>query len=248
MSENLLEVSELTVAYRQVVVISGLTLAIAPGQLTCLIGSNGAGKSTLLRALSGMIPSSGGQVTFGGTHITGLAPPDIVELGLVHVPEGRRLFAGMSVRDNLLMGAYARRDGKAALAASLAEVFALFPRLQEREKQDAHTLSGGEQQMCAIGRGLMARPRLLMLDELSLGLAPQMVDELVEALRKVNASGTTILVVEQDVGIALDLAYHGFVLDHGRITLSGSSQDLEQHAGIREAYLGLDAGIISRSL
>jgi len=244
----LLEVSDLTVAYGQVVVISGLTLTIERGQLACLIGSNGAGKTTLLRALSGMIPATRGTVTFEGTRIEKLATPDIVELGLIHVPEGRRLFAGMSVRDNLLMGGYARKDGKAAMLATLDEVFSLFPRLLERQNQDAFTLSGGEQQMCAIGRGLMAQPNLLMLDELSLGLAPQMVDELVAALRKVNATGTTVLVVEQDVGIALDLAYHGFVLDRGQITVSGSSQELEQHPGIREAYLGLDAGIISRSL
>lgn len=248
MTTALLEVSDLTVAYGQVVVISGLTLTIERGQLACLIGSNGAGKTTLLRALSGMIPATRGTVTFEGTRIEKLATPDIVELGLIHVPEGRRLFAGMSVRDNLLMGGYARKDGKAAMLATLDEVFSLFPRLLERQNQDAFTLSGGEQQMCAIGRGLMAQPNLLMLDELSLGLAPQMVDELVAALRKVNATGTTVLVVEQDVGIALDLAYHGFVLDRGQITVSGSSQELEQHPGIREAYLGLDAGIISRSL
>lgn len=248
MTTALLEVSDLTVAYGQVVIINGLTLTIERGQLACLIGSNGAGKTTLLRALSGMIPATRGTVTFDGTRIEELATPDIVELGLIHVPEGRRLFAGMSVRDNLLMGGYARKDGKAAMLATLLEVFSLFPRLLERQNQDAFTLSGGEQQMCAIGRGLMARPNLLMLDELSLGLAPQMVDELVGALRKVNAAGTTVLVVEQDVGVALDLAYHGFVLDRGQITLSGSSQELEQHPGIREAYLGLDAGIISRSL
>jgi branched-chain amino acid transport system ATP-binding protein len=163
---------------------------------------------------------------------------DVVAAGVVHVPEGRRLFTGMSVRDNLLMGAYARRDGADATRGDLELVFRIFPRLAERARQDATTLSGGEQQMCAIGRGIMARPRLLMIDELSLGLAPRLVDELCEALVAINNTGVSILLVEQDVVTALELAAYGYVLDRGRITRHGPAVELLRDPAVREAYLG----------
>jgi branched-chain amino acid transport system ATP-binding protein len=186
-------------------------------------------------------------MTFADADITKLAPDDIVGAGIVHVPEGRRLFAGMNVRDNLLMGAYHRRDGTAAIRRDLDFVFGMFPRLRERRLQDAATLSGGEQQMCAIARGLMAAPRLLMIDELSLGLAPRLVEELSAALVQINETGLSMLVVEQDVLTALDLSHRAFVMVSGRVTLSGSSKSLADNAFIREAYLGVasTAGVAS---
>jgi branched-chain amino acid transport system ATP-binding protein len=192
-----------------------------------------------LRAVSGLIAITSGRVTFADTDITRLAPEDIVAAGIIHVPEGRRLFAGMNVRDNLLMGAYHRRDGTAAIRRDLDFVFGIFPRLRERRLQDASTLSGGEQQMCAIGRGLMAAPQLLMIDELSLGLAPRLVEELSAALSRINETGLSILLVEQDVLTALDLSQRAFVMVSGRVTLSGMSKELVHDAFIREAYLGV---------
>lgn len=236
--EKLLNVSGLSAGYGDIGVLSDISLEVAAGDLVALIGSNGAGKSTLLRALSGVLPATAGSIRFAGQDLAGLAPEQIVGTGLIHVPEGRRLFAGLSVRDNLLIGAYLRRDGKQAIRASMEEVFTLFPRLAERSRQDASTLSGGEQQMCAIGRGLMARPKLLLIDELSLGLAPRVVEELVAALASINAQGTALLVVEQDVEIALGLARHALVLDQGRVLLSGAAEELRQHPLIHAAYLG----------
>jgi branched-chain amino acid transport system ATP-binding protein len=180
-------------------------------------------------------------MTFAGHDISGSRPADIVAAGIVHVPEGRRLFRGMSVRDNLLMGAYARRDGAAAVKRDLEVVYGIFPRLAERLAQDASTLSGGEQQMCAIGRGIMAAPKLLMIDELSLGLSPRLVDELGEALIKINGTGVSILLVEQDVITALELASYGFVLDRGRIALAGKASELMVNPQVTDAYLGATA-------
>ena len=236
---SLLSVENVTAGYGDVQVLWGVDLRVEPGEIVALIGSNGAGKSTLLRTISGLLPATGGRITFADADITRLAPDHIVGTRVVHVPEGRRLFAGMNVRDNLLMGAYHRRDGAPAIRRDLDFVFGMFPRLHERRLQDASTLSGGEQQMCAIARGLMAAPRLLMIDELSLGLAPRVVEELSAALLKINATGLSILIVEQDVLTALELSRHAFVMVSGRITLSGPSKSLAENPFIKEAYLGI---------
>jgi branched-chain amino acid transport system ATP-binding protein len=237
----LLEVDALSVAYGAVEVLWDVSLAVRSGEIVALIGANGAGKTTLLRAISGAIPSRGGRIRLRGHDLTG-APPDArVRHGIAHVPEGRQLFAGMTVRENVRMGAYARADRRvrATLESDLARVFALFPVLAERRDQLAGTLSGGEQQMCAIARGLMTRPALLLIDELSLGLAPVVVDRLIEALRAVHEAGTTLLLVEQDVLTALDLASRGYVTANGRVVLEGASGELRDTDLVREAYLGL---------
>lgn len=238
MSEPLLELANVTGGYGDIQVLWGVEAAVNVGEIVCLIGSNGAGKSTLLRCISAIGVWSRGRITFAGEDVRGRAARDIVEAGIVHVPEGRRLFRGMSVRDNLLMGAYARHDGARAIARDLELVYGIFPRLAERARQDASTLSGGEQQMCAIGRGILASPKLLMIDELSLGLAPRLVEELGEALVKINRTGVSILLVEQDVITALELATHGFILDRGRIVLGGPTQELMASRLITDAYLG----------
>ena len=232
----LLEIAGLQAGYGAVQVLWDVTLRMAAPGIACLVGSNGAGKTTLLRTLSGQIQASAGRVVFAGQPLDRLRPDQVLARGVAHVPEGRRLFAGMSVEDNLLLGAYTARAGA---ARGLERAYTLFPRLQERRRQDASTLSGGEQQMCAIARGLMSEPRLLLIDELSLGLAPRVVDELAAILSGVPATGTSLLVVEQDVATALDLAAEGFVLDRGRIVLAGKSAELAGDARVREAYLGL---------
>ena len=231
-----LTISGLTAGYGAVQVLWGVDLEIADGGITCLIGSNGAGKTTLMRVISGLVPARGGAIRFGGEEVLGASPDQILDLGIAQVPEGRRLFASMSVEDNLLMGAYRRRD---LARRGLERAYALFPRLKERRRQDATTLSGGEQQMCAVARGLMSEPRLLLIDELSLGLAPRVVEELTATLAQVTRDGTAMLVVEQDVATALELAAAGFVMDRGRIILSGPSRDLEANPLVRDAYLGL---------
>ncbi len=232
----LLEIEGLQAGYGAVQVLWDVTLRMAEPGIACLVGSNGAGKTTLLRTLSGQLPALGGRVRFQGASLDRLRPDQVLEAGIAHVPEGRRLFAGMSVEDNLLLGAYTTRP---AAARGLERAYALFPRLQERRRQDASTMSGGEQQMCAIARGLMSEPKLLLIDELSLGLAPRLVDELAATLAGVPATGTSLLVVEQDVATALDLAGEGFVLDRGRIVLSGTSEALAGDQRVKEAYLGL---------
>lgn len=240
MSKNsLLEMTGLEASYGDVQVLWDVSLTVQTGEIVCLIGSNGAGKTTMLRCLSGLIPARGGSIVFDAQQIVNLTPVQLVEHGIVHVPEGRRLFAGLSVYDNLLLGAYRRTDGHIAIARDIEYVYSLFPRLAERRKQDATTLSGGEQQMCAVARGLMASPRLLMIDELSLGLAPKVVEELVAALRSVNAAGTSLLIVEQDVATALDMADRGYVLDQGRTVAQGESEVLRRDPAIRSAYLGI---------
>jgi branched-chain amino acid transport system ATP-binding protein len=241
MSERLLELKGVSGGYGDIQVLWGVDLAVTAGEIVCLIGSNGAGKSTLLRCISGLGIWTGGRIAFAGQDVSGRPPADIVAAGIVHVPEGRRLFRGMSVRDNLLMGAYARHDGAAAIKRDLDMVYGIFPRLAERTAQDASTLSGGEQQMCAIGRGIMAAPKLLMIDELSLGLSPRLVDELGEALIKINRTGVSILLVEQDVITALELASYGFVLDRGRMAISGTARDLMVNSSVTDAYLGATA-------
>jgi branched-chain amino acid transport system ATP-binding protein len=237
MSAPLLDVKDLAVSYGDVQVIWKVDLSVEQGSVVALIGSNGAGKTTILRALSGLLQPTRGTINFAGETVAASSPQDFVRRGLIHVPEGRRLFAGLTVLDNLLLGAYQRSD-RAAINRDLERVFTLFPRLRERHRQDAVTLSGGEQQMCAIGRGLMASPRLLLIDELSLGLAPKIVDELVEALRKVNSEGTSLLVVEQDVATALEFADHAYVIDQGRTTAGGTASAIKSDPAIRAAYLG----------
>lgn len=238
MTAALLEVRNLAVGYGDVQVVWNVDLAVSQGDVVALIGSNGAGKSTILRALSGLLQPGGGTIVFDGEEVKAASPLDFVRRGLIHVPEGRRLFAGLSVLDNLLLGAYGRSDRR-AISADIERVFDLFPRLRERRRQDAVTLSGGEQQMCAIGRGLMAAPRLLLIDELSLGLAPKVVDELIEALRKVNAAGTSLLVVEQDVATALEFADHAYVIDQGRSIAAGTASEILRDPSVRAAYLGI---------
>ena len=233
-----LSVSHLQAGYGDVQVLWDISLEVKPAELVCLIGSNGAGKTTFLRCVSGTVKAAAGTIAIDGRDMTNAPPAELVMAGVAHVPEGRRLFSAMSVRDNLLMGAYLR-DDKDAVTADLERVYAMFPILADRRRQDAGTLSGGEQQMCAIGRGLMAKPSLLMIDELSLGLAPRAVELLIERLRDINRSGVAILLVEQDVMNALELADRGYVINRGQVSMSGASQALLADPTIREAYMGL---------
>ena len=244
MSAALLELQSVSAGYGDVQVLWGVDMAVAAGSIVCLIGSNGAGKSTLLLCISGLIPATAGSIRFAGVDLTRARPSAIVKAGVVHVPEGRRLFAGMSVRDNLLMGAYKRDHGRAVIRRDLERVFEIFPKLAERRHQDATTMSGGEQQMCAIGRGIMAAPELLMIDELSLGLSPRLVEELCAALLSINRTGVTILLVEQDVMTALELADRGYVLDQGRIVLADDSDALANNPVVQQAYLGSIAPLL----
>ena len=229
---------DLQAGYGDVQVLWDVTIEVATGELVCLIGSNGAGKSTLLRCISGLLSIIAGHIVVDGRNMAQAVPADFVRAGIAHVPEGRRLFSAMSVRDNLLMGAYLRAD-KRAVSEDLDRVYSMFPILAERQRQDAGTLSGGEQQMCAIGRGLMARPSLLLIDELSLGLAPRMVELLSERLREINRSGVAVLLVEQDVMNALELASRAYVIDRGRVTKTGASMNLASDPAIRESYMGI---------
>jgi branched-chain amino acid transport system ATP-binding protein len=238
MAEPFLKIEGLGAGYGEVRVLWGIDAEVRPGEITCLVGSNGAGKTTLLRAISGIIRRTEGQVRFGGEDISLLAADQILTRGIAHVPEGRRLFRGLSVRDNLLLGAYLRRD-EAEIRRDLDYVYSVFPILRERQGQDATTLSGGEQQMCAIARGIMSRPKLLMIDELSLGLAPRLVERLSEALVEINRTGMTILLVEQDVMTAFEIAQHAFVIETGRVGLHGTTKALAENPAIRQAYLGI---------
>jgi len=233
-----LEVRNLTAGYGDITVLRSVTFSATSPGITAIIGSNGAGKSTLLRVLSGLVPTKQGTFSLDGRHLAQLGPDGIVEAGIAHVPEGRRLFAGMSVEDNLLMGSFARRVSKTEIRRELASVYELFPRLAERRGQDAVSMSGGEQQMCAIGRGLMAKPKLMLIDELSLGLAPVAVDLLVGSLKQLADSGLGLLVVEQDVAVALELAETALVLDRGQITRQGPARELAADPAVRAAYLG----------
>jgi branched-chain amino acid transport system ATP-binding protein len=239
MGEYLFQVERLTTGYGDIQVLWGVDLDVQAGEIVCLVGSNGAGKSTLLRCISGLLPPMGGRILLRGKPLSLAKPDEILEAGIAQVPEGRRLFSAMSVRNNLLMGAYLRRDGMGAIQKDLEFVFGLFPILSERIRQSAGTLSGGEQQMCAIARGIMSKPALLMIDELSLGLAPLVVERLSEALLQVNQSGISILLVEQDVMTAFELARRGFVLESGRVTLSGPTSELANNPTFQEAYMGI---------
>jgi branched-chain amino acid transport system ATP-binding protein len=232
---TLLRLDSVEAGYRDLVAVRGVSLEVRAGEVVALIGGNGAGKTTTLRAISGLLPLRRGRIEFEGERIDGRASAQVVSRGIAHVPEGRQLFPSMSVRENLELGA---RD-RAARAATLETVFALFPRLRERERQVAGTLSGGEQQMCAIGRGLMAHPRLLLLDEPSLGLAPVMVRLIFETLKAINETGTTILLVEQNVARALALSHRAYVIENGRIVLDGPREALQQSPHVKQAYLGL---------
>jgi branched-chain amino acid transport system ATP-binding protein len=228
----------LAAGYGDLLAVRSVSLEVREGECVALIGANGAGKTTTLRAISGLVPPRAGRIEFRGQPLAGLPPRRVVELGLAHVPEGRQVFPSLTVRENLEMGARtpAARAGR---KASFDAVFALFPRLLERERQPAGTLSGGEQQMLAIGRGLMAQPRLLMLDEPSLGLAPLMVRGIFEILAAVNRRGTTILLVEQNVLRALELCDRGYVLENGEVALAGGRAELSASPHVRQAYLGL---------
>ncbi|MDO8979648.1 MAG: ABC transporter ATP-binding protein [Afipia sp.] len=235
----ILELQGLRAGYGEVQVLWGIDLSVRRGEITALIGSNGAGKTTLMRALSGLIPVQSGSYRSDGEDLAGATASRILSRGIVHVPEGRRLFGAMSIEDNLLMGAYSRTASRAEISRDMDRVYTTFPKLSERRNQAAATLSGGEQQMCAIGRGLMSAPKLLMIDELSLGLSPLLVEQLVAALRTLNAEGMSILLVEQDVTTALDLCHAAFVMDMGRIVRSGSGAELLADPIIRDAYLGV---------
>jgi branched-chain amino acid transport system ATP-binding protein len=234
----LLDIQGLRVAYGDVQALWNVSLSIAPGEIVALVGANGAGKTTTLRAISGMVRVLGGIVRFEGGDISRLPSHDIVERGVVHVPEGRQLWPGMSVEETLRLGAYARR-ARGQYEDTLAEVYRLFPRLLERRKQHADTLSGGEQQMCAVARGLMARPKLLMMDEPSLGLSPIMLAEVFQTVKRIAAEGVTVLLVEQNVEQALALADHAYVLETGSVALSGTGRELLANDAVRKTYLGV---------
>jgi branched-chain amino acid transport system ATP-binding protein len=236
--ETLLEIKDLSSGYGQVQILWDVSLEVKQGEVVALIGANGAGKTTLLLTLSQLIKPRSGSIRFAGRDLTRARPEDVVGAGIVHVPQGRRLFAGLTVRENLLQGTYLRRD-RVQIEEDLEWVFSLLPRLKERANQLAGRLSGGEQQMCAIGRGLMSRPSLLIIDELSLGLAPLVVDNLLALIAEINRKGTTVLLVEQDVQVALEHAHRGYVLETGRIVQSNTAPKLLEDPRIRQAYLGL---------
>ena len=238
MPEPILAIEGLSAGYGGVRVLWDISLTVEKGEIACIVGSNGAGKTTLLRTISGLVPATSGRIRFAGDDITSVGADEILARGVAHVPEGRRLFRGLNVYDNLLLGAYLRRDD-AEVRRDLDYVFSLFPILRERQRQNAITLSGGEQQMCAIGRGIMSRPKLLMIDELSLGLAPRLVERLSEALVEINRTGITILLVEQDVMTAFEIARHGLVIETGRVSRQGTTAMLADDPAIRQAYLGM---------
>jgi branched-chain amino acid transport system ATP-binding protein len=231
-----LEVRGLEVRYGGIRAVKGIDLAVGAGELVCLIGANGAGKSSTLRGLSGLVPAAAGEVLYEGRSINALRAFERARAGLVMVPEGRGVFPQLTVEENLSMGAYPRSDDR--IEADRARVFGLFPRLAERRRQTGGTLSGGEQQMLALGRALMSRPKLLLLDEPSMGLAPLAVKRILEAIREINAEGVTVLLIEQNAHAALALASRGYVMESGRIALSGKSADLLADPRVREAYLG----------
>jgi branched-chain amino acid transport system ATP-binding protein len=232
------QLSQVSVAYGDIEVLHDLEFGIQEGQVVALVGANGAGKTTTLNTISGLVRPRAARIEFLGQRIELLPAHRIVELGIVHVPEGRRLFPFLSVRDNLLLGAYSQR-ARRVKDETLKDVFTLLPLLEERQEQLAGSLSGGEQQMCAIGRGLMARPKLLMLDEPSLGLAPILVQTVLDTVRNIRAHGVTVLLVEQHVHHALALADYGYVLESGRVALQGSGADLLANPHLKRAYLGL---------
>ncbi len=233
----MLEAHGLEVSYGQIKAVKGIDLSVNPGELVCLIGANGAGKTTTLKSLAGMIPPSAGDIRFEGESISGRASHDLVRRGIALVPEGRGIFGRLTVEENLRLGAYARRDG-AGIRQDMDRAYEIFPRLAERRKQYAGTLSGGEQQMLAIGRALLSRPRLLLLDEPSMGLAPILVQKIFEIIRKISAEGVTLLLVEQNAKLALEISHRGYVLESGRVTLADEAKALLANPRVRQAYLG----------
>ena len=233
----MLVLDDVHVHYGGIRALKGISLEIAAGEIVTLIGANGAGKTTTLRTISGLLRPAAGGIRFGGDDLTRLKPHEIVARGVSQAPEGRIVFANLSVRENLVLGAYLRRDTD-GVRRDLARVFTLFPRLEERFSQNAGTLSGGEQQMLAIGRALMSNPRLLLLDEPSLGLAPLLVRAIFQTIREINAQGTTVLLVEQNAHMALQIASRGYVLETGTVLLSGAAADLARDDRVRKAYLG----------
>jgi len=234
---SLLELTDLRVSYGGINAVKGITLSVGCGEMVCLIGPNGAGKTTTLTALTGLVHAASGTMTYNGTSLLGRPVCEIAAMGLCLVPEGRGLFPLLTIEENLLMGAYLRHD-TSGIAADLDRMFTLFPRLQERRKQTAGTLSGGEQQLLAFGRALMSRPTLLLLDEPSMGLAPLMVQAVFDVIRTVSATGVTILLIEQNARLALTISTRGYVMDNGLITLAGESSALLANPQVREAYLG----------
>ena len=235
--EPLLKVSGLNAGFDAGPVLFGIDLDVAPAELIAVVGANGAGKSTFLGAVSGLVRVTSGTITLAGEDVTNARPEALVRKGIAHVPQGRRLFGTISVEKNLLLGAYLRRDPE--VTADVARVLDHFPALKNKLSRDAGTLSGGEQQMLAIARGMMARPRLLMIDELSLGLAPNVVDRLIDVVQQINREGTALILVEQDVLVALDVAHRAYVLENGRVALSGPAAEVRDDQGVRKAYLGL---------
>ena len=233
----MLRIDNLSVHYGGIHALQGVSLEVPDGKIVTLIGANGAGKSTALKAIIGLVKASGGSVSWNGEPLFGVQTKDIVERGVVLVPEGRRVFANLTVDENLSLGAYARGD-KAGVESDRRRVFSLFPRLKDRARQKAGTLSGGEQQMLAVGRAIMTRPKLLMMDEPSLGLAPLVVKMIFGIIKEINAEGTTILLVEQNAKAALEAAHYGYVLETGRITLEGAGRELLADDRVRKAYLG----------
>jgi branched-chain amino acid transport system ATP-binding protein len=234
----LLEVDTVDTYYGRVPALRGVSLSVDEGEIVTLIGSNGAGKTTTLRTISGLVRPAKGQVRLRGVNIAGLPPDRVVRRGIGHAPEGRRVFSRMSVRDNLFLGAYIRKDAS-EIRGDEETVFRLFPRLQERRNQIAGTLSGGEQQMLAIGRAMMSRPKLLLLDEPSLGLAPILVDTIFQVIREINQQGTTILLIEQNAAKALQVANRGYVLETGKIVKEGTAKALLDSPDVQRAYLGI---------
>jgi len=237
MNQPILEIKNLTVHYDSIQALKSVNLSVPKASIVCLIGANGAGKSTVLRAISGIKRPTSGEIVFNEQRITAMAPHLLVQKGIVQCPEGRGIFPNLTVKENLDLGAYNRRDGGKILK-DLEHVFSLFPRLKEREKQSAGTLSGGEQQMLAIGRALMARPQLLLLDEPSLGLAPQIIELIFETIQKINQQGTTILLVEQNAHLALRASRYAYVLETGQVLLEGPASDVLRDPKVQQAYLG----------
>jgi branched-chain amino acid transport system ATP-binding protein len=237
MADALLKVSDLSVHYGVIHALRGISFEVGAGEIISLIGSNGAGKSTTLHAISNIIKKSSGHVVFDGQDISALPPDKIVAAGLVQVPEGRRIFANLTVKENLEMGAYTRKD-RQGIREDMAMVFSIFPRLKERVHQVAGTLSGGEQQMLAMGRSLMAKPRLLLMDEPSMGLAPILVDEIFAVIKRISEDGTTILLVEQNAYKALSIAARGYILETGEVVKNGPAKELMKDSAVKAAYLG----------
>ena len=233
----MLDIKDIDVYYGAIHAIKGISLHVNEGEIVTLIGANGAGKSTTLRTISGLLAPKNGDIEFAGESIAGHKAHEIVKLGISQVPEGRRIFTEMTVLENLELGAFIRKD-KDGIAADMKHVFELFPRLEERKSQEAGTLSGGEQQMLAMGRALMAKPRLLLLDEPSMGLAPLLIKEIFSIIENINKEGTTVLLVQQNANMALSIANRAYVLETGRITLSGDAKELAASEDVRKAYLG----------